>query len=273
MRAVVLNRSAFVGINAGTLLLVMLPVGLRAQVSIGWDFGTASGTLSPNTGTTSADLSVSDLSSFLAQTLSLNTTSSSAGYAGATGDFSVSFAAKAGSFSLPDSSAFVFTLTPVSGYQVTLTELTFGSRSTASGPSDLAVYTSSDNYGSAVFSTSLSASPPDGSWLLYETGSLSSVTGTSSAPLTVRLYGYGGSSTSSGNWRLDDLTVSYSLTASAVPEPSTYAVLAGLAVLGFAVYRRRRNAGQGPVKFLPPFPLSICRTVDHAYRPSLCLLP
>lgn len=40
---------------------------------------------------------------------------------------------------------------------------------------------------------------------------------------------------------------SYSYTYSAVPEPSTYAAIAGALGLGYAVYRRRRQAAAAPV--------------------------
>ena len=43
------------------------------------------------------------------------------------------------------------------------------------------------------------------------------------------------------SFTIDNLTITTS-SASSVPEPSTYAVLAGLGVLGFVVYRRRRAA-------------------------------
>ena len=45
-----------------------------------------------------------------------------------------------------------------------------------------------------------------------------------------------GSAVTSGQMSFDNLSVS------AVPEPSTYAALAGLGALGFAVWRRRRKA-------------------------------
>lgn len=44
-----------------------------------------------------------------------------------------------------------------------------------------------------------------------------------------------------GNTSLDSRTYSVSATASAIPEPSTNAALAAVAVLGFALYRRQRR--------------------------------
>jgi autotransporter-associated beta strand protein/T5SS/PEP-CTERM-associated repeat protein len=48
-----------------------------------------------------------------------------------------------------------------------------------------------------------------------------------------------------GNWSVElignDLNLVYTAAASAVPEPSTYAAIAGAAMLGFALWRRRRG--------------------------------
>ncbi len=57
---------------------------------------------------------------------------------------------------------------------------------------------------------------------------------------TISIQGWlNGSRTSNGNgdFRLDDIIVSG--TASAILEPSTYALLDGLAALGFVAYRRK----------------------------------
>ncbi len=43
-------------------------------------------------------------------------------------------------------------------------------------------------------------------------------------------------------WSYDQSTGALSVAASAVPEPATYAALAGLGILGFAVYRRRKQS-------------------------------
>jgi hypothetical protein len=75
-------------------------------------------------------------------------------------------------------------------------------------------------------------------------GALTSITGTALNPLTLRIYGSGGSSASAGNWRIDDLSVT--LAVGAIPEPSTYAAIAGFVMLGFAVARKyRANKARG----------------------------
>jgi hypothetical protein len=45
----------------------------------------------------------------------------------------------------------------------------------------------------------------------------------------------------SGGWDPTGTPLQFSVSASAIPEPSTYAALGGLIALGFAVWRRRRN--------------------------------
>jgi len=76
------------------------------------------------------------------------------------------------------------------------------------------------------------------------TGSLTTVTkalafSSGFDPLTVAYYGInGGTPGGTANFRytFDSASVS------SVPEPSTYAALSGIAVLGFVAYRRRRSA-------------------------------
>ena len=63
------------------------------------------------------------------------------------------------------------------------------------------------------------------------------ITGDVGVPVTFRVYGYGGTSANAGNWRVDDL----SLSAAAVPEPSTYAMVGLGAALLVGIQRFRRR--------------------------------
>lgn len=70
--------------------------------------------------------------------------------------------------------------------------------------------------------------------------------GSATANLDINTFGTGANAivnapdsfTSTGNGGLTDITFTFT----AVPEPKEYAILAGVAILGFAVYRRRRVA-------------------------------
>ena len=214
--------------------------GLSGQTTVTWNFGAGSASLAASSGTPVGNLTVGSIGSFTGQTLTTSTASASGGYTGASGNFNGSFSAVAGTFNVSSSSAFTVTLTPASGYDVTLTGITFGSRSTASGPTSVAVRTSTDGFAASAYSTSVATT---GAWTLVNTGALTSITGTATNPLTVRLYGSGGSSAASGNWRVDD--VAMSLAVSAVPEPSTYAAILGAIAFAGSAWRRRVRKNPG----------------------------
>lgn len=221
--------------RGGILTAVVLAASAQAQTVLVWNFGSSVGDLTASSGLPVANLTVGSIASFTGQTLTNASTSPSSAYAGSSGTFNASFAAVSGAFNSATSSAFSLTLTPAAGYQVSLSSVSFGSRSTASGPTSISLRTSADSYGADVYSTTVATTS---SWALLSSGSLTSITGTALNPLNLRIYGSGGSSASSGNWRIDDLSVT--VVVSAIPEPSTYAAIAGMVILGVAVIRRRR---------------------------------
>jgi trimeric autotransporter adhesin len=82
-----------------------------------------------------------------------------------------------------------------------------------------------------------------------ESGTFASVGGTGSAfgslsATSITGSGWTASLTdiSAGTWSLAFSNATGDLTIAAIPEPSTYAALAGLGMIGFAAYRRRRTA-------------------------------
>ncbi len=66
-----------------------------------------------------------------------------------------------------------------------------------------------------------------------------STTGLDNVTTAFLRYTLAGASSTSGNNRIDNLTLSATY-AAPVPEPSAYAALAGVLVIGLAMYRRRR---------------------------------
>ena len=141
-------------------------------------------------------------------TTPINTTSASSGYSGVSGTYNIGNATKLGSFSTLTSSYINFTLTPNTGYSVTITGITFGNRCTATGPAGYSICTDVDGFvavdASGTFSTG-------STWALLSPATFS-VTGAANTPVQVRIFGYNGSgSPGSGteNWRMDDITITY----------------------------------------------------------------
>lgn len=219
----IMNRSRLAGLF---LLSTALTSGLLAQIT--WDFTSAT--------TPSSELPAGLISASIAQfnttTTGVNSTSASSGYTGATGGNNMAFSAKNGALDTGSSTYFEVTLTPGSGHGLNLSAITFGSRSTSTGPTTLTLFLSTNLTGS-IGSATASA---DSNWVLHSFSDLS-ITSAQDTPLIFRIYGTGGTTSPTANWRIDDL----SLSVSAVPEPSAFAVLGGLATLGFAATRRRRR--------------------------------
>jgi hypothetical protein len=130
-----------------------------------------------------------------------------------------------------------FTIMPGSGSVLSLTNLNFTLRRSASGPVSFQVRTSLDGFSAALTSFSLAPSLVTD---VNQSIDLSSLTNLS-APLTLRLYGFGASS-AAGALRLNNtLTLTGTATAasasSAAPEPSVIILL----LLGLGVLVRSRS--------------------------------
>jgi hypothetical protein len=136
----------------------------------------------------------------------LSAASASSGYANATGSNNAAVVARVGPFNpaVDGSAYFEFTLTPSEGYQLTVSALSFGSRSTSTGPVAYALYTSLDHFTAALARDGLTA---NGVWAL-QAPAFKLASGNTSEPITFRLYGFdgaGASASGSVNWRIDDL--------------------------------------------------------------------
>jgi hypothetical protein len=191
------------------IALVWVGMGFSSGVhaaDVVWNFG-ATGTLSPTSGTPITNLTISDISGTGALTAPGSTGSS--GYSGVSGGYNIGFSAKSGVLDTGTSAYFQFILTPASNASFLFSAVSFGTRSTSTGPKNYALRCSLDNYATDIVSGSTSA---DSVWYLKSHGSLSVA---SSSPVTFRVYGYGGTSTAS-NWKVDDVKISVSVNSGPV---------------------------------------------------------
>lgn len=221
------RRGAVIG-----LALVATGMPLGAQTAITWNFsaGTAAATGSVANISASA-ISAGNTASSAAMVV--NTTSAS-DFSGASGTYNAGVrTVTAASLSTATSTYFEFTLTPTAGYSLTATALAFGTRSAGTGPTSIALYSSADNYLSSVASTAVSN---NSTWSSVSLSGFT-VSGLLNGAVTFRLYAAPAGTAGTPNWRIDDVT----MTASAIPEPSTYAVAGGVVALLAAALRRRRE--------------------------------
>lgn len=147
--------------------------------------------------------SVLDRQNYAGPSTFLDNSTVSTGYTGASGDYNAQIRAEQTSSVTGTTTYIFFTLTPDPGYNIAITGIKFGSRSTTSGPQNYSVRSSQDNYTTDIATGTLLN---NSNWVLREHTGLSI---NSNAPITFRIYGYGGSGTmppvGTPNWKIDDI--------------------------------------------------------------------
>lgn len=152
-------------------------------------------------------------------------------------------------------SALVFTVTAQAGYTVTLNELSFVYKPQGNGPEQVGAWTDHsidvndgpfggiDSFLSNFWDTD---GDPETAIESYDSGQTFTITGQSVtlAPgESASFYVIGFDAGSTGRkMRIDNVTLISTNGVSAVPEPSSFAMFAGLGAIGFAATRRRRRA-------------------------------
>jgi hypothetical protein len=199
-----------------------------AAVPVMYNFGTTVADPTPTSGLPIANLtfgSVTLNSSIGGTNNSINVTSPSTGtgtYTGASGLMNAAVASQNGPYNVSTSAYYEVTITPTTGYAVNLNSISFGSRSTSTGPTNIDIRTSADGYVSAVSTFTVANAS---AWGL-RTPTLSGAPIVSNTPLTIRIYGYqpaGAStltSTSNANFRVDDISISANATIASCTTPT-----------------------------------------------------
>ena len=171
-----------------------------------WDFTTAT----PKSGLP-ADVSggtVVQRNNF-GTTQTLTTVSVASGYTGVSGTSNAGAASRVGSLNLAEggSAFFEFTLTPAAARQLSVTGLSFGARSTATGPQAYALFALNGTAEPALIASGPLAN--NSVWTRITPTFLPVVSDTATS-VTFRLYGCNGAGNAgvnTANWRIDDLAV------------------------------------------------------------------
>ena len=178
------------------------------QTNYYWNCTSVSPTTGSNSNITSVEFGTTAVNNNGTTTL-ISTTSGSSGYSGASGTSNFGAACKVGSMATASSTYFSIIITPSSNYSVKINSISFGSRGTGTGPQNVYIYSSIDNYTTSIGNVSVTN---NSTWALknisFEGTPLNRVV---AGPVTIRIYGADGSgSPSSGtaNWRIDDVNLS-----------------------------------------------------------------
>jgi subtilisin family serine protease len=197
----------------------------------------------------------------------------SSGYTGASGGGNLGLAARTGALNTgTNGSAFAtFTLTPDAGRRLVISAISFAARRSNTGPQAWALYSSADNYATALATGTI---PSATTWVLFAP-TISTITTALGTPVTFRIYGYNGSgsaATNTANFRLDDFAVSLAVQTppSVTTPPATQTVVAGSSVT-FSVtatgtdplsYQWRRNTQAITGATAASYTISSAQTTD-----------
>lgn len=211
---------------------------------------------------TAAKLTVSSLSqgNNNGTTTLITNSSASSGYTGASGTYNAAASARTGALNTAASGSayFEFTVTPAAGNAVTLTGISFGVRSTSTGPLNYALRSSLDGYANNIASGTISN---NSTWALKSNTGLS-VTSGLGTPVTFRIYGFGGTGTAAAgtaNWRVDDISLTGSV--SGFNSGQCYTLTANT---GSTVFRTiQNNIGNEPSISMYPNPVKNFLHVEY----------
>jgi hypothetical protein len=164
----------------------------------------------------------------------ITNSSASSGYTGASGTYNAGAAARTGVLNTAASGSayFEFTVTPAAGNAFILTGISFGARSTSTGPQAYTLRSSLDGYATSIATGTIANTS---AWALKSNNSLA-VSSAAGAAITFRLYGYNGTGSASAgtaNWRVDDITLTGS--ANAFNATQCYTLNIGTGSTGFRV--------------------------------------
>jgi hypothetical protein len=168
----------------------------------------------------------------------LNTTSASAGYTNpfnviASGSTNAGASARTGAFNAALSAFFEVQIVVPSNTFTSITNISFGSRSTSTGPAAYSIRSSTNNFASDVATNSLTT---NSTWAIYVAPVAIAL---SNGTNTIRIYGFNGSGSpgaNSANWRIDDLTLALAAgTGPTPPSDLSYSPSATNAVVGAAI--------------------------------------
>jgi hypothetical protein len=140
----------------------------------------------------------------------LTTTSASSGYTNpfnvlASGTTNAGASARVGGFDASTNAFFEVQIVVPASTTTSVTNISFGSRSTGTGPAAYSIRSSVDGFASDVVTNALTTNSAWGMYVAPVSIALSNGTN------TIRIYGYGSAAASStagtANWRIDDLTL------------------------------------------------------------------
>lgn len=224
--------------------LSALAIPAQSQTTVDWDFsgGGGSGAPIPSLPPNMSGGTIAAYNEYLGpppNNPGFNSANQSSGYTGASGNHNASVGIVYGTLNPVSSTYFQCTITPAGGFQLSATTFQLGSFSNRYGPQTLTLLVSTDNFATSTTLWTATALPNDSNWYLVTGSGSFSYTAPIDTAVTFRLYGSDGiGGDNDSDWRIDD--VSLGITASAVPEPPTYAaLLLGAALMGVRTWRRR----------------------------------